>query len=147
VDETFIKMCKEAVEIQEEWEPKPADKIVLFKLEGNPYGIKGNCHCDYLDMDAKEWEPKQLNEERIYWLPRQEDLQATYKQIKELSFDCCYKQFKKWDAFMYRFVEFEHTFSAFNMFETGSWNVLWLCFVMEKCYNKTWNGSTWEAIQ
>lgn len=147
MDETFIKMCKEATEIQEGWEPRPADKVVLVRLDDNPYDLKGSYHLDHLDKDAKDWSNEDLHNEGIYWLPRQEDLQKIYKELKELSFDCCYKQFKRWDAFRYQQEEFEHGQYSFNIFETGDWNVLWLCFVMETCYNKQWNGKTWVKTE
>jgi len=85
--------------------------------------------------------------DKPFKVPKQDDIQQIYKEIKGLSFDCCYKQFKRWDAFRYQFEEFEHNFDSFNFFITGSWTVLWLCFLMETVFNQTWDGNTWQVIE
>lgn len=135
MDETFIQMCREAKEIQEGWEPKPADKVVLVRLDDNPYGLKGTYHLDYLDKDAKDWSNEDLHNEGIYWLPLQEDLQTIYDNHVGLTFDLVLMAFQYYYENEY---EFESNFS-----------MVWLCFVMETCYGKQWNmeTQTWEAIQ
>jgi hypothetical protein len=138
MDETFIKMCKEATEIQERWEPKKGDMIYYVKKKL----IEPVTMADKELKNRFGYHYKQMG----FWLPRQEDLQKIYKEQKELSFDCCYVQFKRWDAFRYQHERFEHGLPYFEIFETGDWNILWLCFVMETCFNKQWNGTTWEAI-
>ena len=133
MDETFIKMCKEATEIQEGWEPRPADKVVLVRLDDNPYDLKGSYHLDHLDKDAKDWSNEDLHNEGIYWLPRQEDLQKIVLTKKWHDVD------RLLDEFM----------CGWNM-PTGQFNdltTLWLCFVMETCYNKQWNGKTWVKTE
>lgn len=140
MDETYIQMAKEAVEIQEQWNVNIADKCVLTESTGKFEVSTVNTVSTQRYLRVKK-------NPRVAWLPRQEDLQKIYKELKELSFDCCYKQFKRWDAFRYQQEEFEHGQYSFNIFETGSWEVLWLCFVMETCYNKRWNGNTWEVIK
>jgi len=139
MDETFIKMCRKAVEIQKQWKQNIYDIFGWAGGDGNYHFIRVTPTV----LDNFTMDPDLTS---YFWIPRQDDLQLIYKELKELSFDCCYKQFKKWDAFRYQQEEFEHGRYSFNIFETGDWNVLWLCFVMETCYNKQWNGETWGDL-
>lgn len=148
IDEVYIRMCREAVEIQEGWEPRDGDQVSYWMKN---YGviefteILHGCGGEVVDEIGHPIK----NCQNVVWLPRQEDLQKIYKEQKELSFDCCYVQFKRWDAFRYQHERFEHGLPYFEIFETGDWNILWLCFVMETCYHKQWNmeTQTWETTQ
>ncbi len=141
MDEMYIKMAKEAVEIQDQWEINLHDKLVLIESTGNH-------EVSRVGISTRRYLRLKKNP-RVFWLPIQEDLQKIYKENKELSFDCCYVQFKRWDAFRYQHEEFTHGLPYFEIFETGDWNILWLCFVMETCYQKQWNTATqtWETTQ
>lgn len=148
INEVYIRMCREATEIQEEWEPKEGDYVTYWQEFANK---RVPSAFEYLQKDYDGVIIDDLghpieNCGNVVWLPRQEDLQKIYKEQKELSFDCCYVQFKRWDAFRYQHERFEHGLPYFEIFETGDWNILWLCFVMETCFQKEWNGTTWEAI-
>ena len=150
MDPNYIKMVRSAVEIQGGWWPKDGD-MFLFEDKDTEESFIDYCPA-YTSQKVETEEDKfHLNfyKENCIYLPRQEDLQKIYKEKKELSFDCCYVQFKRWDAFRYQHERFEHGLPYFEIFETGDWNVLWLCFVMETCYHKKWNmeTQTWETTQ
>lgn len=156
MNETYIRMCREAVELQEAWEPKPGDLIY------NPYpSIHADYNVDILvnvkktpssNFHESEFEIKRilLKEDdlsfhgtskvesemdiktRFKWLPRQEDLQEIHNTTPAL--------IKKFVDSNYLFFhdQQEHGFE--------DWDLIWLCYVMYIVYDKTWNGTTWGAI-
>lgn len=139
MDELYIQMCREATEIQE---LRPKSSYFPPVKDGEVVSdIMGNRWVSY-DTSMEQYRV-------LLWLPRQEDLQQIYQKHKGLSFDCCYLQFKKWNPFHYnqKYTDHYGNIKIFTIFETGSWTVLWLCFVMETVYHKVWNGTTWEPLK
>jgi hypothetical protein len=113
-------MSREAMELQEQWEPKPGDmyarkNLALFVIHGEFAVDKTN----------------------YTWLPRQEDLQ----------------EFSLKNGDLQRITDYTNTFCKFIKKQhkevTGynnSWSKLWLLFVMETVYNKTWTGNGWVKL-
>lgn len=124
MDETYIKMCKEAKEIQELWKPKKGDKALL-----------DSGFIDYID---ELWDKKGFT-----WLPRQEDLQEIFQEAhgNGIHVSTVVNLFYMW------FWD-EYNNKQKDCCEQYDWNVLWLCFVMERLYGKYWNSKTesWEVI-
>ena len=160
MDETFMRMCREATEIQDQWEPKNGDQfvfeeeiyfvgnfmgdgIVLYK-EDEMKNTDGKIIREYSNafrefMGGYEWEDEFVcNKPDALWLPRQEDLQEIYKEFFNLHDEM---------VILYHFKLWENSLMAIVQKLFPSINVTWLCFIMGTCYNKTWNGETWEVIK
>jgi len=67
------------------------------------------------------------------WLPRQDQLQ---EMVTNFNIYNTTEDFSKWVNIAFR--------SAVNW---GSLEQMWLSYVMNKKYNKTWNGKKWELIK
>lgn len=150
MDETYVKMCKEAGEIQELWKPK----------EGDPF------ECTIRDKVSLKIHDGIYNYTHQIWLPRQEDLQEIYKSIKDVYIDCeIFEEFMHWMFnFTCRNVDYpngelpplfgySYRPGVGNEAEAlpksiSTLNELWLEFVMETVFNKAWNCLTesWEVI-
>jgi len=127
--EIFVKMCREAKEIQEAWEPDPGDWYQkVFSLKHNNISVHIVGGDDWFDpKEGDGW----------VWLPTQSQLQKMLigQDINQMvvglnSFhekNCAQMELKRW--------------SLFNSMEQ-----LWLAFVMENKFGKRWTGETWEAI-
>ena len=132
----FVKMCREAVELQELWKPKSGD---LYHYHGvinplRPLMVKTDVHGGVMDWDRGEFF------KNCFWLPRQEDLQELFRH-KNGNPDEYWilKSFLVW-------------FSHLTGYPTAcpdrevSITQLWLQYVMETVYQKRWNGESWEEI-
>ena len=111
----YIKMCKEAPEIQEAWEPKRGDKYHFF---GDPDVLLAHLNIPIVKA-------------RYSWLPRIEDLVEMVRSTEDTGVNI-EARFHSWvfDGKMQRPT-------------CPDYQVLWLCFVMYTVYNKSWNGETW----
>jgi hypothetical protein len=125
ISETYIKMAREAKEIQEGWEPKPGDKVY-----NNTFGFS------HLPNEFVE----DVIRDMYLWLPRQEDLQELYLNGLEepISEIMAFINFKDW-VLLTRII-------GNGGWENGNLTELWLSFVMETCYHKHWDGKTWVVI-
>lgn len=134
MDEEYIKMCREATEIQEQWKPKSGD-MFHFKAVINPFKP---CmfRSDVNNSIVSYSENNQLDK---IWLPRQEDLQEIYMAPYKggLHVSTMVNSFYRW------FWD-EYNNKVKSCLEQYDWNEIWLCFVMETCYSKRWTGETWE---
>jgi hypothetical protein len=135
MDETYIKMCRKAEEIQELWKPKLFDNIIFsfsngFRLETSMF---------------KGFSKLQLNEMDIMWCPSQENLQ-------EIILKYIWKDEKHFGGGMYylidMFYEYVEKISKEARAFQETFNQMWLCFVMETCYGKRWDSvkSEWAFI-
>ena len=118
----YIKMCKEAKEIQDIWLSgmgNPYDRVVHIANCGNIIGNMNWAVINYTPQLYKEYELSDF-----IWLPRQEDLQRIADDILHLGI-------KDLGWNYYWFLEGDGS----NLVDG------WLEFVMVKCFNKTWN---WE---
>lgn len=128
MDETYIKMCKEAGEIQELWKPK----------EGDPF------ECTIGDRVSLKIHDGIYDYTHQVWLPRQEDLQEIFQEAhgNGIHVSTVVNSFYRW------FWD-EYNNKQKDCCEQYDWNVLWLCFVMDRLYGKIWNSKTesWEVIE
>ena len=131
MDETFIWMCKEATEIQDIWKPKIGDLYLMFE----PDTLEPLKECINFDI---LFVYQMMHESKVWWLPRQEDLQNIIKRFQNIDTELdLLKGICKWSKSPMEWINF----LDFDL------NQLWLVFVMETCYNKQWNGESWENIQ
>ena len=153
MDETYIKMCKEAGEIQELWKPSDGDKIYTEYSEkdrkfaqehwkSNKKGFSSYVtNFEFLNNPNGTYEPY-LKENNI-WILRQEDLQEIFQEAhgNGIHVSTVVNSFYRW------FWD-EYNNKQKDCCEQYDWNVLWLCFVMERLYGKYWNSKTesWEVI-
>lgn len=160
----YIKMCKEATEIQGAWKPKPGDYVY------NPYpSIRAKSQIDVLirafkEEDEFKFKRALLKEDGSYlgvttvetelplkkrfaWLPRQEDLQEIIVNEYEHLGLKFYQRAEKGYEYMRLMDGFFMWYNSTNndLFEQ-SIDTMWLRFTMEEVYNKQWNGKTWVKI-
>lgn len=140
--EQYIEMCRKAVKVQENWRAKSGD-IFAYHSDNSfsdNFGlyvgdIPGrNLKSRHFIRDAGGIK-KPLKEipTDLIWLPRQDDLQGMVVIEKSEWF---LTGIATYDT--YGFSKEIEYYSHFDSFEK-----LWLCFVMEKKYNKIWDGSEW----
>ena len=147
MDETFINMCREAVEIQEQWPWMKSDYPdgSLYAKE-YPSGITVSFTDEY---GEEVGEPSGT----FWWLPRQEDLQQIHMKHADFPIECAsFERFMHW-LFIFECPDYPMGFNYHYAPKDGlntsimSLNELWLLFVMETCYHKTWNGKTWTPLE
>lgn len=149
MDETNL-MFKEAFKyLKEHWNPKAGD--IVYDMNGVS-GIVAEYTLNMVRLSR--WGPDEYYDiNKVYWKPRQEDLQniaMNYLINKELEEDFEAKGLGfDWMKKEYGFNLLCDSFGLWWTFEikTNNYNETWLCFVMETCYDKTWNGNTWEVIE
>lgn len=120
----YREMCKKAQEeLLKEWNPSKGDCYLIF-------------HTNSLDMGFWcEACIKELNQRPFFdftWIPRQDQLQEILKKKTEIlkkRLDELLDNFYLWS---------KNTRDKFTSMEQ-----LWLAFVMEKKYNKIWDGINW----
>jgi len=119
----YIKMCEKAIEIQKLWRMKPKHDFFVFKKD---YSLPECPSCCYTEHSSQRLE-------NFIWLPRQDQLQSfiipdfsgTYWVIDQ-------------------FFHWIRNYSGIRTFKDNtSMEKLWLWFVMNEKYQKTWNGEDW----
>ena len=133
--EKYIEMCEKAIEIQESWNPIDGDFACgktrsLEKINGI---IKGtikigeakvyNKNCRFIANPALS-----------VWLPRQDQLQDMVSLDPGWLLMTGLDDFNDWE---------EGSGLVRERDNYNSMEQLWLAYVMEKKYNKTWNGKEW----
>jgi hypothetical protein len=125
----YVKMCQQATEIQEAWAPDEGDFVLMDN------GV--NCIGDYIlscgvavdqgcDCCSMEWTFSA-------WIPRQDQLQEMIEWTpKRLWVEC---QILDVPDYVFALPDYAK--------ECKSWEQLWLAFVMNERYGKTWNGEEW----
>lgn len=126
----YIKMSREAKEIQENWKKRELDRIT--DIDGTKQGyLTFNTHWIARIISSEDFL------EEYIWLPRVDQLQEMLI-CKYPEGQCPSYKFRDMVREFYEFVEIQ--FNFYSMEE------LWLGFVMGKLYNKIWNGQDWEPI-
>lgn len=130
-------MCWEARnELKKHWTPKGGD-LVLTKM----YNYQDKIELKHLpdDITGKKGSLL-LHKQTDVWLPRQEDLQEILIQKYKWS---------TYDLYIYfeRFLDLYYEHFGREEVNKLDFNQLWLCFIMETIFSKTWNGQTWEVIK
>lgn len=114
----YGEMCYSAKEIQELWEVKDGDFHTTEIDLDYPQPLVLTVH-DEIDIESINRFP--------VWLPRQDQLQEMVEE--EIT-----------GELLERFYDFYIT-SPCNC---SSFEIMWLSFVMEQKYNKTWDGKDWR---
>jgi hypothetical protein len=124
MDELYIRMCREATEIQE---LRPESSYFPPVKDGEVVSdIMGNRWVSY-DTSMEQYRV-------LLWLPLIEDLLNIYKNKIGRGHDvgATIGIIGRW--------AFNPNSRHFESFEE-----LFLCFVMERLYNKRWNGTSWDV--
>ena len=157
--QTYIDMCREATEIQEQWNPIVGDCVYIHEprqLPGrivngmqeikevpiNPYTsiIKSiSEHGDFSTPVSAWWKPNKNT-----WLLRQDQLQEMLDD--PISDYWHYSNHPNYKRHCGLICDINNFASRIDTIYADSMEQLWLAFVMKEKYNKKWNGETWELI-
>lgn len=136
MDKTDL-MFKEAFEyLKPYWTLKETD-IVFELIPGDPEWPLENLsgYFSWGDTDQERLKNR-IEKGEVIWKAKQEDLQEIYKQEQDCNFDYMLSEFGK-------FID-NGPWIYYNHFHVTDFNQAWLCFIMETCFQKEWNGATWE---
>ncbi len=144
----YIKMCKRAEEIQENWIVNCCD-LVSSKYNNYVYQILEIEGCFF---DSKAYKVRIRrddgvvggdNTNNLIWLPRQDQLQDMVKQTHPNP-----NKFTEILQDLFGFTEFiwdeDGIVNKDLAFEPQSFEQLLLAYVMETNYNKIWNKEEWR---
>ncbi len=146
----YTKMCFEATEIQEAWTKSIGDAVYYEPAQDHICYVTNGRLADDRTGKAEllislwnEW----IHENKLTWLPRIEDLM-------EMVTIGAIEPYLKYDiAPGHNIIRAMHEWSVsqksiyWEVIEDMSPTELWLCFMMDVRYNKSWNGKTWEEIK
>lgn len=140
MDEEYIEMCKKAELIQREMDSLNKDSLSVLWCDGYHVYIK----FDDIDCYLKRLKNPVSNNLFDFKIPRIEDLQEIFQKTYGNGIHVSTVENSFHDWFWRSYVEKQKDCS-----EQYDWNVLWLCFVMEKLFIKRWNSETksWELIE
>lgn len=147
MDEQYVKMCKEAGEIQREMDGLNKDELNFLWSDGYHVYIK----FDDIDCCLKRLKTPVSENLSEFKIPRQEDLQEIL--CKQFGHDG-----------MHPMIEMGHISALFNKFIdrlwkekkiTYPWNLftsfdsLWLACVMDTMFGKEWDSKTesWKLVK
>ena len=165
-DPLYIKMCKEAKEIQKEWKPEFGDFISIggriesicilgykhkaqYSDRKKDYSwFRVSCRGVGISWPYFTYPPQTDHDEEfleyIVWLPRQDQLQEIWRQeyLKNPTESGWFGEFTKWLDSKYD-DEGRNPDELFDTMEQ-----LWLVFIMCLRFKKKWNPETekWEAL-
>jgi len=144
----YAIMCQKAVEIQENWMPKPCDFFIDHTDVEGGFGICGPAasKLQVVDIsigmpDSEEYKVESDHlRENSFWLPRQDQLQKIIEPdeskvhlIINKVIESQYFELSKGD-----YVAAPRKFYSMEQ--------LWFAYVMKKKYNKTWNEEDWVPV-
>lgn len=130
----YIETCEKAVEVQELWEPFICD-MFFDKKRKETRPLPGSSYTYYIAGNKGDFT---YLKEFTVWLPRQDQLQGM------LDIDLNYifwnmASFTSDDGFPSNYVLSDYC-KQFTSMEQ-----LWLAYIMEKKFNKTWKDSEWQT--
>lgn len=120
----YLKMCRQAKEIQEAWKPKEGD---LRSSTGGFSTVPGITPRN-ITSDIKKF---------YTWLPRIEDL---IEMSRNEAFGCDAD-----DHWLDCFIAFNSDSSSVN--QNDPINVRALKYAMQILHTKSWNGEAWEIVE
>jgi len=152
----YVKMCERAMEIQEEWKKEVrvgdifvhgpssvqwslvCEKITVVQVSAPPY------FSYRIDHDiGGHWafpNHETLTKGYFIWLPRQDQLQEMLPRKTQL-------QVFSWDEMGWSINDNlrGETWKFWEAFDNGelSWEQIWLRFVMQELFSKTWDRQDW----
>ena len=129
----YVKMCSQASEIQDQWQPRKAD---TFYLEDNT----GNIHTDFIEETIKIED--YIDTEKVVWIPRQED----YQEIIS-NYHIWERKFEDWTPWvmiqrLYEYMDKPQIKWNSNI----DLNRIYLELTMETVYNKKWDSKAGKWI-
>ena len=138
IPEEYILQCEKAVEIQDSWEPQNADIVkgdfVGYIQDWNTTLASLERFSADIGIDGKySWYKK----EELIWLPTQVQLQEMYLNNRKYKINC--------GQMSMFFEDWRHDELMRYGKDLMNWSMgqLWLACVMQKKYNKVWNGEDW----
>lgn len=138
--EVYVKMCREAKEIQSKKTAFDKGDIYFWQNRFNKDNKDVHISLNQEEYSGLKWSKdsyNRINGEQFggfaVWLPRQDQLQAMLK----LPIWTLNQGFQHW------FLEY----ADIKINDARTMEVLWLEYVMRKLYFKRWNGQTWEEIK
>jgi len=142
ISKEYIEMCKNAVEVQRNWEPIIGDCVkinhldvdIITKIDTdslNPFRTSAGYGFNY---------PSYIN--KIIWLPRQDQLQKLSNNYYEKGQYNLLTKFYDWCTLFSYTYDNESPINFFNTMEQ-----LWLGFIMFERYKKVWDSETWRSYQ
>lgn len=126
--EQYIKMCKEAEEIQTiYWDEDYFESLSDFYADN---------FADPMDFYADREKMMREGKWRV-WLPRQDQLQemVANPEHKDSSWKVSDLYYKMHHFYNVKYSDYPSSFASMEQ--------LWLAFVMEARWNKHWNGEDW----
>jgi len=157
--DTYIKMCKEAKQLQKLWKPKVGDfvwrrynffneeidkriwnkreEIIILTYASD---VDGYFHATKNGETRIFNSHNEAHKATCVWLPTEEQLQGIAMTLGSLQGRVMQPFWELVDQFTY-FLWDDKTRKYASKFE--SFNELWLAFVMKKKYHKIWDGKTW----
>ena len=141
MDEEYLIMVKKAPELQDKIEEKPD----TLYCDGYHVYIKYPVHDEVTGEDSYgAWSWDKFREKPLWKpekvkIPRVDDLQKIFQEAHNngIHLSTVVTLFSRW------FWE-EYNDKQKDCCEQYDWNVLWLCFLMEKLFTKRWNSETKE---
>lgn len=133
----YIKMCGKATKIQGNWYPKVGDLVL-------PTGF---CSPQIIGVDSQSHfifanGGKQVDLNSAIWLPDQDQLQGMVEVTPEgIITYLCY--FSNTVILPVSLDDADLQARHDYWMDFKSWEQLWLAFVMDQKYHKTWNGEDW----
>ena len=133
----YIKMCSQANEIQEQWQPQRAD---TYYLKDNV----GNIHTKFIKETIKKED--YITAQNGVWIPRQED----YQKIIIINYQRLEKKIEDWTPWV--LIQGLYTYMDEPQIKWNSdinLNQIYLELTMETVYNKKWDREigTWISIE
>ena len=124
-DDLYIEQCDQALELQDKWQPKSGDFV--FSRRKNIIVVL------YYNQEHGEPPRHYTRHETAIWLPREDQLRDMIP-LKS--------HWHKWSDRFFDFADWLQTYD--NCFHRSE--AAWLAFLMEKLYNKIWDGEEWIII-
>lgn len=137
----YVDMCRKAVEVQRLWKAEVGDWFVTpigkVDLFDKSFYIKENFICDHDIIENELWERK-----KIYWLPRQDQLQGMVNISKIFGFYGLIETFNKFSTGKTCAFGSENQCIA-HLKQFKSMEQVWLAYIMWGKYDKKWDGQDW----
>ena len=131
---TYIKMCEKADEIQNEWKPQEGDCCVEKQYPDIPLFLFEDVR-GWGFITARGWEEDDIfSQKESIWLPHQDQLQAMLNMSVSKAEREFHAAYVSWDI-------------GAEEEKDNTWEQLWFALVMERKYNKIWDGEDWKEVE
>jgi len=124
----YIKMCEKAKEIQKGHKFVEGDYVQQIIDPDDPAQVFMIHHENDAFGD-------------VVWLPRQDELQAMVTKKHDEKFKAL-----EWVEVLEALIAYYESMKEKTLNLTQSWEQVWLFYVMEEKFNKSWDGEEWRPI-